>query len=164
MQIFKDFFFYIIHPLSCGGWEELFTAATNCRIMTRREQRENGAAWQRGAFFFAGFAEKMPRRVTALRSYRPLTTLTKPFAAVCALPKSAKAICSSDADATASCVWTHRLWLRRPSGSDSGHWRRIVNERSEGTGGTYISFQREEEEKGQKRASTESLLFFLMLG
>lgn len=29
----------------------------------------------------------MPRRVTAIQSYWPLTTLTKPFSAVCALPK-----------------------------------------------------------------------------
>lgn len=108
-------------------------AATKCRIMTRER-----AAWERrrlAARTFSPLAlrepEKMPRRVTAIQSDGPLTTLTKPFSAGCALPKVPRRFARPTRMPPLHALDTQAL--ARPSGGGAGR-RRIVKERS-GSGG-----------------------------
>lgn len=130
----------------------------------------------------------MPRRVTAIQSYWPLTTLTKPFSAVCALPKLPRRFARPTRMPPLHALDTQAL--ARPSGGGGGgRRRRSVNEREkkegkkqtkrhprldkfpnwatkragEPSGVRRTSHSREKRKKnreGHMRASIESLPFF----
>lgn len=92
------------------------------------------AAWERSSLAARTFSllafrepEKMPRRVTAIQSYWPLTTLTKPFSAVCALPKLPRRFARPTRMPPLHALDTQAL--ARPSGGGGGGRRRSVNER-----------------------------------